>query len=72
MNLKDYGKYVAKRDGAIFHYYHGLLHRIDGPAAEWPNGYKYWYFKGKLHRSDGPAVELPSGYKEYWVNGIRQ
>lgn len=47
MNLKDYGKYVEKWEGHILHYYHGKLHRTDGPAIEYANGNKRWYFNGQ-------------------------
>jgi hypothetical protein len=33
------------------------LHREDGPAVEWPNGYGHWYLNNERHRADGPAVE---------------
>jgi hypothetical protein len=46
-----------------------ILHRIDGPAIEYADGYKAWWVDGKLHRLDGPAVELNSGSKEWWVDG---
>ena len=29
------------------------LHREDGPAVEWTNGYKEWYINGEFLRS-GP------------------
>ncbi len=45
------------------------IHRLDGPAVEWANGYKEWWVKGKLHRLDGPAVEGTNGYKSWWVKG---
>lgn len=45
------------------------LHRDDGQAVEWANGYKAWYQNGKLHRDDGPAVIYPNGIKGYWLNG---
>ncbi len=47
----------------------GQLHRLDGPAVEWSDGYKAWYQNGKLHRLDGPAIEYSSGTKEWWQNG---
>ena len=46
-----------------------IIHREDGPAAEWSYGDKAWYINGKCHRTDGPAVEYPSGYKEWHING---
>ena len=44
------------------------LHRTDGPAVEWSDGYKSWYINGKRHRTDGPAIERLNGSKEwyYW------
>jgi hypothetical protein len=33
----------------IFWYYHGLLHRLDGPAVKWNyNRSKSWYIYGRL------------------------
>ena len=53
-------------------YKNGRLHRTDGPAVEWPNGYKEWYLNGKLHKEDGPAREWPDGNKlEWWLNNKR-
>jgi hypothetical protein len=49
----------------------GELHRLDGPAVEWPNGYKAWYENGIIHRIDGPAIERSDGYKDWWKNGIK-
>ena len=31
-------------------YLNDELHRIDGPAIEFANGYKAWYFNGLYHR----------------------
>jgi hypothetical protein len=47
-----------------------ILHRHDGPAVEWSDGYEEWYVDGKLHRLDGPAVEWPDGDKEWYVNDV--
>jgi hypothetical protein len=47
----------------------GTLHREDGPAIEWADGYKSWYLNGKKHREDGPALEYASGRKAWWLNG---
>ena len=46
-----------------------ILHRLDGPAAEYANGSKAWYINGKLHREDGPAAEFASGDKYWYING---
>ena len=47
----------------------GKLHRLDGPAVEYPDGYKAWYLNGERHREDGPAIEGCDGSKEWWLNG---
>ena len=49
----------------------GQLHRTDGPAVEWINGYKSWYINGKRHREDGPAIEWGDGDKWWYLNDIR-
>lgn len=47
----------------------GDLHREDGPAVVWYDGYKDWYQNGKRHRLDGPAIEGPDGLEEWWIEG---
>ena len=47
------------------------LHRVDGPAIEYPNGDKEWYQNGLLHREDGPAVEYADGDKIWYQNNKR-
>jgi hypothetical protein len=49
----------------------GQLHRLDGPAAEWADGYKCWYQNGFIHRMDGPAEEWSDGSKFWYQNGQR-
>jgi len=49
----------------------GQLHREDGAAVEWEDGYKAWYKNGELHREDGPAVERSDGSKVWWLNDVR-
>jgi hypothetical protein len=44
------------------------LHREEGPAVEYLDGYTEWYINGKLHREDGPAVYTADGYKAWWLN----
>ena len=46
-----------------------ILHREDGPAVEFPDGYKAWYINGLRHRQDGPAIEHIGGTKEWFING---
>jgi hypothetical protein len=49
----------------------GELHRVDGPAIEWADGYRSWWVDGKRHRTDGPAYEGPNGRRAWWVDGKR-
>lgn len=46
------------------------LHRIDGPAIEYPNGSKEWYHNGRMHRVDGPAGEYSDGSKTWYIRGV--
>lgn len=47
-----------------------ILHREDGPAAEYlEDGTKAWFINGKRHRKDGPAVERLDGTKTWYING---
>jgi hypothetical protein len=45
-----------------------ILHREDGPAIEWVDGYKEWRINGKRHREDGPAYEGADGTKFWYLN----
>ena len=45
------------------------LHRLDGPAAVYIDGTKYWYIENELHRLDGPAVEFGNGAKHWVIEG---
>jgi len=47
----------------------GVLHREDGPAVEFDDGYRAWYINGQFHREDGPAVECADGTKVWYKNG---
>ena len=46
----------------------GQLHREDGPAVEYTDGYKSYYINDKRHREDGPAMEYTDGSKSYYIN----
>lgn len=48
-----------------------VLHRIDGPACEYPNGTKEWYQNNVRHRIDGPAYIHPDRIEEWFVDGKR-
>ena len=59
-------------DGCRFWYNKkGKLHRVRGPAVEWPNGTKMWYKNGKKHRIDGPACERNKGMQFWYINDKR-
>ena len=47
----------------------GHLHRLDGPAIEYSNGYKAWYVNEQRHRIDGPAIEHSDGRRKYFLEG---
>lgn len=49
----------------------GKLHREDGPAVMYSDGYKAWLIHGESHRIDGPAVIRKDGSTEYWIHGIK-
>jgi hypothetical protein len=49
----------------------GELHREDGPAMEWADGYRVWYLNNQRHREDGPAMEWADGTRAWWVDGLR-
>lgn len=70
--------------GNKFYYKKGtsILHREDGPAAEFSDGSKEWFINGERHRIDGPAVVYPDGHRrffapnnkkhtQWWINGKR-
>ena len=48
-----------------------ILHRIGGPAIEYPNGINVWYQNGERHRLDGPAIEYANGTKHWYQNDKR-
>lgn len=64
----------VKADGSIWYKTeHGLLHREDGPAVEFPNGKKFWYLWGDRGRKDGPAVECSNGDRSwYWAGQLHR
>lgn len=53
--------------GNKFYYLGDLLHREDGPAAEYVCGANHYYYQGIRHRSNGPAID--DRYKVYYFHG---
>lgn len=66
---------VTHSDGKVEYYDSAArtigLHRVDGPAIEFPNGDKWYCQLNKLHRLDGPAIERANGNHEYWIDGVK-
>lgn len=60
---------TVDKDGIVEWRLNGQLHREDGPAYEWPDGYKAWYRFGKLHREDGPAIVNGNTDHGYYLEG---
>jgi len=69
--------YILMTQRGVFYYnFDGVLHRTDGPAAEYVArgrcvARREWHVQGKLHRVDAPAVEYADGTWAYWVDGER-
>ena len=65
--------YTVKVDdsGTKLWYQDDKLHRMDGPAVEFPSGTKHWYQGGKRHRIDGPAIEWFDGTKTWYQDDKR-
>ena len=60
---------ILDNNGNHFWYKDDLLHREDGPAIEYANGYyKKWYINGKMHREDGPAVYYSPAFYQWCYN----
>jgi len=63
--------------GDIFHYSDEtktILHREDGPACIFHDGYEAWYLNGKRHCETGPARQWKNGSSfrdEYYLHGER-
>ena len=47
------------------------IHREDGPAIAWIDGFQSWYKHGKLHRENGPAIIYPNEHKCWFYNGMK-
>ena len=62
-------EFVISATGTKYWLLGGHLHRVDGPAVEFPNGNKEYYLEGKLHRTDGPSIEYGKGYKRWFFYG---
>ena len=44
-------------DKGYKHTHQGKLHKSNGPAWYWANGYKTWWLNDKVHRYYGPAED---------------
>lgn len=68
--MKKNGLHIDKC-GVKCWYRNDLLHRLNEPAEEWPDGTKRWFINNLLHRKDGPAEEWADGSKLWYQNGKR-
>ena len=66
----NYNRKEVRSNGTVY-YLGNALHRTDGPAIAYADGYKSWYINGQRHRIGGPAVEWANGSKEWYINGQR-
>jgi hypothetical protein len=74
--LKDSAGFYHCEDGPAIKYpngyeawyFHGFLHRVNGPAII-DDGYNAWHVHGKRHRVDGPAIERSDGINYWFFNG---
>jgi len=55
---KSTGRYINDFNGVQYWYKDGLLHREDGPAEIWPNGYLYWYLNDICYSREDYYREL--------------
>lgn len=69
--MQNYDNKITDAFGNTTYTLNGKLHRTDGPAVEWVDGYRAWWFDGKLHRVDGPAVVHADGDRAWYLNGYR-
>lgn len=60
---------VWHTNGSKRWYLDGQLHRVDGPAVEYPNGPKEWWLNGFRHRENGPAIEGKFGDLSWYKHG---
>jgi len=61
---------IISNNGVKRYWLNDLLHREDGPAVEYNNGYKAWYLYGERHREGNlPAIEFANGDKSYFIHG---
>ncbi len=64
-------KHIIDKDGVERYFKDGKHHRVDGPAAKYPNGGEFWFLNGEYHRVDGPAIIYPDGTEKWYLNGER-
>ena len=50
LKIDEFGNKIWRHNGT------GSIHRTNGPAVIYHDGYKEWRQYGMLHREDGPAI----------------
>jgi hypothetical protein len=73
VKTEDLPQYIEIDNDGNKYYYKDkemkILHREDGPAIEYADGYKEWWRDGELHRENGPAIEYSNGTKFWYRDG---
>jgi hypothetical protein len=69
MNYEEYTVRVYHNGGIRWFDKEMKLHRENGPAVEWDNGYKEYYKHGILHNLNGFARIFGGGTGEYYIEG---
>jgi hypothetical protein len=65
-------QYIEHLNGNTYYYSDRdmtILHREDGPALIWSDGYEAHYIDNKRHNPKGAAITSARGYKEWWIDG---
>lgn len=65
IKTNQYGKFYFSNEEMT------ILHREDGPAADFFDGSKEYWLNGERHRKDGPAGEYSNGIRTWYKNGKR-
>lgn len=64
MNISNYTiEYEDRKEW----YKNDKLHRINGPAIHYKNGFKKWYINGILYKECGPKIIKHN--KKWYING---
>jgi len=60
--------YIIEYNNRKEWYKNGKLHRLNGPAIEYKNGFKKWYRNGILYQECGPKMIYNKHHKKWFIN----